>query len=151
MAQQIVTENPELRTEGLKWITENKDSIKSADTKEMIKPLIACLTDKSKAVREASENLIMIVMPIVGYQAFLTNTKDYVQAVQQTLKPILEKIKNASGSGQNAGESGGSAPQAKPVEEEVKQPAPALNSFANPKAKQNAKPTKTQRDASKSP
>lgn len=67
LAQTIATENPELRTEGLKWITENKESIKDADTKEMIKPLIACLTDKSKAVREASEKLIMIVMPIVGY------------------------------------------------------------------------------------
>jgi len=102
----IQTENPELRTEGLKWITENKDSIKDADTKEMIKPLIACLTDKSKAVREASENLIITVMPLVGYQAFMANMKDFLPAVQQTLKPILEKCKNNSGAGQNAGEGG---------------------------------------------
>ena len=88
-----------MRTEGLKWITENKDSIKDADNKEMIKPLIACLTDKSKAVREASENLIITVMPLVGYQAFMANMKDFLPAVQQTLKPILEKCKNNSGAG----------------------------------------------------
>jgi cytoskeleton-associated protein 5 len=77
----ITTENPELRTEGLKWITENKDSIKEAEVKEMIKPLIACLTDKGKAIRDSSENLISIIMPIVGYQAFMTNTKDFLPAV----------------------------------------------------------------------
>lgn len=77
-----MTENPELRTEGLKWITENKDAIKDADTKEMIKPLIACLTDKSKAIRDSTEALIMIVMPLVGYQAFMSNTKDHLPAVQ---------------------------------------------------------------------
>lgn len=78
----IVTENPELRTEGLKWITDNKESIKDADTKEMIKPLIACLTDKLKAIRDSAENLISILMPIVGYSAFMTNTKDFLPAVQ---------------------------------------------------------------------
>ena len=48
----------------------------------MVKPLIACLIDKSKAVRDSAENLIMIVMPIVGYQTFMTNTKDHLPAVQ---------------------------------------------------------------------
>jgi hypothetical protein len=47
----------------------------------MIKPLIACLTDKSKAVRDSADNLISILMPIVGYQAFMTNTKDFLPAV----------------------------------------------------------------------
>ena len=47
----------------------------------MIKPFIACLTDKSKAIRESSEALISILMPIVGYQAFMTNTKDFLPAV----------------------------------------------------------------------
>lgn len=75
----------------------------------MIKPLVSCLTDKAKAIRDSSENLISIIMPIVGYQAFMTNTKDFLPAVQQTLKPILEKIKNSSGAGQNAGDSGPSA------------------------------------------
>ena len=146
----IQTENPELRTEGLKWITENKDSIKDADTKEMIKPLIACLTDKSKAVREASENLIITVMPIVGYQAFMANMKDFLPAVQQTLKPILEKCKNNSGAGQNAGEGGQAAAQekAKPVEEE-KEPAPVQNSFA--KKAVAVKEKEKKREVSKSP
>ena len=72
LAEKLTTENPELRTEGLKWITSNQESIKDAETKEMIKPLIACLTDKLKAIRDSAENLIMIVMPLVGYQAFMS-------------------------------------------------------------------------------
>lgn len=70
-------------------------------------------------------------MPIVGYQKFLDSTKDHKPAVQQTLKPILEKIKSSSGAGNTAG---GSAPKAetKKVKEEVKveEPAPVQNSFA---------------------
>jgi len=46
------TENPELRGEGLKWTLQNKEAIKEADTSSMIEPLISCLSDKSKAIRE---------------------------------------------------------------------------------------------------
>ena len=46
------TENPELRGEGLKWVLQHKDSIKEADTSNIIEPLVACLSDKSKAIRE---------------------------------------------------------------------------------------------------
>jgi hypothetical protein len=48
--------------------------------------------------------------------------KDFLPAVQQTLKPILEKCKNNSGAGQSGGEAAAPA-KAKPVEEE-KEPAP---------------------------
>ena len=46
------TENPELRGEGLKWILQNKEAIKDADTSGMTEPLVSCLSDKSKAIRE---------------------------------------------------------------------------------------------------
>jgi len=102
---QLSIENPESRSEAFKWINEHADSIPDADCSSLVKPLTLCLTDKSKAIRESSEAIIGIVMPITGYQEFLGATKDMKQAVQQTLKPILEKIKNSSGGG-----GGGAAP-----------------------------------------
>ena len=88
-----MVENPEARTEGLKFIMLHESSIKDAETKEMVKPLVACLTDKAKAIRELAEQVIKVVMPLVGHSKFLEATKDRPTAVQQTLKPILEKIK----------------------------------------------------------
>jgi len=64
----------------------------------LVKPLILCLTDKSKAIREQAESIISEVMPITGYPAFLSSTKDMKVAVQQTLKPILERLKTSAGS-----------------------------------------------------
>ena len=90
----ILVENPEARTEGLKFILLHETSIKDADTKEMVKPLVACLTDRAKAIRELAESVIKVVMPLVGHGKFLEATKDRPTAVQQTLKPILEKIKS---------------------------------------------------------
>lgn len=60
-------ENPEGRTECLKWISENKDGLMDADGGSLVKPLVLCLTDKSKAIREASESIILEVMPKTGY------------------------------------------------------------------------------------
>lgn len=51
----VVQENPELRTEALGWIIKNKDAIKSSDTKELIKPLVSCLSDKTPAIRGLAE------------------------------------------------------------------------------------------------
>lgn len=43
--------NPEGRNEGLSWILKNTSSISEADCPAMVKPLLSCLTDKSKGVR----------------------------------------------------------------------------------------------------
>lgn len=51
LAPVLEIENPEGRTESFKWINENKNSIASADTSALIKPLTLCLTDKSKTIR----------------------------------------------------------------------------------------------------
>lgn len=83
LCQLLTVENPEGRTESLKWILEHDDSIKDVnDPKEMIKPLMSCLTDKSKPIRDSTEKVIGIVMPIVGYPEFLGATKDFKTAVQ---------------------------------------------------------------------
>jgi len=125
VATQLTVENPESRTEGLKWIDANSEAIPKADVKEMVKPLIACLTDKSKAIREASENIIKEIMPIVGYPEFLGGIKDHKTAVQQTLKPILEKLKGQCGSA--------------PAQEEAKQSAVQRAKSPAPVKKEEAK------------
>ena len=97
MFLKVALENPESRTECLKWILEHIESIPLAETGAMVAPLIACLSDKSKAIRDQVERVMAVVMPIVGYQAFVAATKSLKTAVQQTIKPILERVKNSSG------------------------------------------------------
>ena len=152
---QLSVENPESRGEGLKWILEHEDAIKDADHSSMIKPLISCLTDKSKAIRDQAERVIIHVMPIVGYQEFLGATKDFKTAVQQTLKPILEKIKTSCGDAAPAG--GAKKEEAKVATsknlgaslKDDEEKAPPQNSFAKAAAAKK-EPTK-KREASKSP
>jgi len=48
MADQLIVENPESRTEIFRWILEHKDDIPNASVSDMVKPLVTCLTDKSK-------------------------------------------------------------------------------------------------------
>lgn len=50
----LTLENPELRSEMLTWIIKNKESIKLCGPdalKEMTKPLVECLSDKTPAIR----------------------------------------------------------------------------------------------------
>jgi len=54
----------------LKWMIKNKESIKLAELKELIKPLVSCLTDKTPAIRLLAEEVLISVMPITGYQPF---------------------------------------------------------------------------------
>lgn len=51
----IALENPEMRAEGIKWILDHQDSIKDADCVSMVKPLVSCLTDKVKDIRDKTE------------------------------------------------------------------------------------------------
>lgn len=69
----VTQDNPELRTEMLTWIIKNKDSIKLCTPdalKEMTKPLVECLTDKTPAIRNFGEEVICAVMPLTGYPQF---------------------------------------------------------------------------------
>ncbi len=66
----VSTDNPELRTEMFNWIIKNKDSIKLCGPdalKELTKPLVECLSDKTPAIRNLSEEVICTVMPLTGY------------------------------------------------------------------------------------
>jgi hypothetical protein len=51
----VSLDNPELRTEALTWIIKYKDSIKTSDVQSLVKPLVACLSDKTPAIRGLAE------------------------------------------------------------------------------------------------
>lgn len=55
---QIALDNPESRTESLKWILKQKESIKSSDYKELVKPLVASLADKTPTIRGLAEEVV---------------------------------------------------------------------------------------------
>ena len=44
---QIQLDNPESRTESLKWVLGKKDALKTSEVKELVKPLVAALSDKT--------------------------------------------------------------------------------------------------------
>ena len=139
----LAVENPESRTECLKWILEHEESIPLADVAATVPPLIACLSDKSKAIRDQTERVMDVVMPIVGYSEFLRAIKTLKPAVQQTLKPILEKVKNSSGAdGAGRAYEKEAPPEkipakaaAKPRASVVEDEEPPPNSFARAAAK----------------
>lgn len=96
----VSQDNPELRTEMLNWIIKNKDSIKlmTPDAqKDLCKPLVECLSDKTPALRASAEEVICQVMPFTGYAAFQGILANLKPAVQQSIKPVLEKVKNKVG------------------------------------------------------
>ena len=94
----------------------------------MVKPLVTCLTDKSKQIREDCQKVIMVVMPITGHQEFYDKLKDMKAAVQQTLRPMLDKIKAEAG-----GPAGGAKEEAEEPEQaertEIKEKKPVGGSF----------------------
>ena len=66
----LIQENPELRTEALKWIIKNNESIKNTELKELVKPLVSCLSDKTPAIRSLGDEVICHVMTLTGYPVF---------------------------------------------------------------------------------
>jgi hypothetical protein len=59
-----------MRTESLQWICKNKAAIAKCDYKEMVKPLILCLTDKSGPIRTMTEEIIVATMGYAGFSPF---------------------------------------------------------------------------------
>lgn len=81
LGEVIAVENPESRTEALKWILLHETSIATCDHATLVKPLIACMTDKSKAIRELAENVSLPVMKLTGHPKFMDAIKDRPPAV----------------------------------------------------------------------
>ena len=63
----LTQENPELRSEALKWIIKNKDAIKTSEVKDYVKALVSCLSDKTPAIRNLAEEVVTYVMPFTGF------------------------------------------------------------------------------------
>lgn len=76
LAEVVAVENPEARSEGLKWILLHESSVAQCDAQTLVKPIVSCLSDKSKAIRELAENVGKLVMAITGHATFLAATKD---------------------------------------------------------------------------
>ena len=84
----------------LGWIIKNKESFKLCQQdalKELIKPLVECLQDKTPAIRNVTEEVICQVMPLTGYASFQAVLANLKPAVQNAIKPVLEKVKNKVG------------------------------------------------------
>ena len=146
---QLEQENPELREEGLKWILAHKDAIKNSDHTLMVKPLVDCLLDKVSKIRQQAEEIIVEVMSMTGFEPFSRVAKDLKTAVQQQVRPILEKAKSKCGAAPTSSieetktqQLTKTAPPAQPT----KRPTTALGPTLKPDA-----PLRSLLDAAKSP
>lgn len=99
------------------WILKHTSEVQNADMNSMIKPLLAVLQDRNKTFRDQAEEIIGLIMPSIGYAEFLSAIKVEKTAVQQTLKPILERIKN------NCGAAGGAVAEETKESKRTKSPA----------------------------
>lgn len=116
MCTYLETGNPVMRTDILKWIVAHKSAIIKCEHPLMIKPFLACLTDKTPEIRGLADEVIVATMSIVGFGPFSEGIKDMKPAVQGTVRPLLEKAK------QKAITANPSAAMAEP-EEDVKGPS----------------------------
>jgi hypothetical protein len=76
LADLVAIENPEGRNAGLTWIMLHESSVAQADAESLVKPIVACLSDKAKPIRELAEQVGALVMSITGHPKFLAATKD---------------------------------------------------------------------------
>ena len=74
-----------------------QDAIKDCDHAEMVTPLVLCLSDKKPQIRAQSEEICIVVMTHSGFRIFQDSIKDLKPAMQQTMKPVLERIKGKCG------------------------------------------------------
>lgn len=86
-------DNPELRSELLKWLLEHKESFKNIDMKNYVQPVLACLQDRSASIRNLAEIFFSEVVEVVSFEAFLPYLKDIKPAVMNTLSLIFEKYR----------------------------------------------------------
>ena len=93
MCTYLTDGNPEMRNDSLKWICANKAAIVNCEHATMVKPLIMCLNDKSGPIRTMADEAIVTVMGHIGFSPFQEGIRDLKPAVQQTVRPLLEKAK----------------------------------------------------------
>lgn len=87
----IEKENPEIRVVLLDWILKNKESISKSSLEDFPKALVSCIQDRIPAIRSLSEEVIIEVIPFAGAAAFRKIVSDLKPAIQNTVKPQIEK------------------------------------------------------------
>ena len=64
----ITPDNPEIWTALLKFLIDNKDSIRSSEGDQLVKPLIECLCDKTPEIRKLAEDVVYETMRSTSYE-----------------------------------------------------------------------------------
>lgn len=90
------TDNPELRSELLRWLLDHKGYFKDLDMKSFITGTLACLQDRSAQIRTLAESFFSEIVEIVGFEAFQPYLKDIKPAVMNGLNAIFDKYKHRS-------------------------------------------------------
>jgi cytoskeleton-associated protein 5 len=89
----LMVENPEMRNEILSWMLERKEKIKEIEVRNFVQPTLACLQDKSAAIRGKSELLFSELVEIVKFESFQPYLKDIKPAIMNSLNPIFDKYR----------------------------------------------------------
>jgi len=64
-------DNPDVRTELLKFIQNHPDGLPKSEAQTLVKPLIACLQDKNPKIRAQCEDVVCVVMKYVKYNQWV--------------------------------------------------------------------------------
>lgn len=89
----LLTDNPELRSELLKWLIDHKESFKLIDAKIFVPSVLACLQDRSASIRNLAELFFAEIVEIIGFECFQPSLKDIKPAVLNTLTPVFDKYR----------------------------------------------------------
>ena len=81
-------ENPEIKFEILKFFISKKEFPKE---KSIVEPLVNCLTDKSREIRNLAEIVFEKTIENIGIAIFINFVQDLKPVFVQQLKPLFEK------------------------------------------------------------
>lgn len=95
LADGLKTENPNLRTELLGWLTEKLPTHKTLppELRDCLPYVLACLEDRSGDVRKKAQDAIVPFMIHVGYNNFVKAAGKLKPASKDQVQPLLEKAK----------------------------------------------------------
>lgn len=96
VGQLIGKESSDMRNELLQWIIKKKDALKNTENIQLIPGLMSCLQDKSADIRKMAEQLVEILIPIIGTQPFLIAIQDYKPIAKEKIEKIIKKYSEAS-------------------------------------------------------
>ena len=93
LAPLLEKDNPDMRSELLRWILVNKAHLARADVSSLVGAIVTAMQDRSKEIRTLAEEVVGEAVPHVGHQAFMSAIKDLKPIVKASLETVLEKFK----------------------------------------------------------